>query len=368
MASTPGVSEIEVSFFGPGYGESILVHVGDGQWIVVDSCVEPGEKYPAPLRYLDEIGVDPREAVKLVVVSHWHDDHIRGMSQVVEACDNADVVFSHAIKCKEFLDLLVAYKDKAESIDYGAEEYQAIVQMLYARTGAQKKTPVWANADRALWGKSLSDGDQCSVYALSPSDQAITDAHLSFAKLLPVPGAPVLALTPDINQNETSIVLHLEIGDFCVLLGSDLEHHASIHHGWNAIIASKAKLYSKSSLFKIPHHGSSNGHCPQVWSNLLQANPVCVLSPFANGSVRLPTKGDVARILQHTSQAFSTCRHISRKLKRDRTVERTIEQFGYPVTLANPGFGRVTFRIGNSLPTVDLAGDACPLSEVLCRA
>ncbi len=38
--NAPEPDEIEVSLIGPGYGESVLVHLGDGEWVVADSCVE----------------------------------------------------------------------------------------------------------------------------------------------------------------------------------------------------------------------------------------------------------------------------------------------------------------------------------------
>ena len=34
----PASDVFEVSIFGPGKGESIVVHIGNGRWIVVDSC------------------------------------------------------------------------------------------------------------------------------------------------------------------------------------------------------------------------------------------------------------------------------------------------------------------------------------------
>lgn len=33
----PRLDEIEVSLLGPGYGESVVVHMGGGEWMVVDS-------------------------------------------------------------------------------------------------------------------------------------------------------------------------------------------------------------------------------------------------------------------------------------------------------------------------------------------
>jgi hypothetical protein len=36
----PNRDEIDVIVVGPGFGESILVHIGDGDWIIVDSCLD----------------------------------------------------------------------------------------------------------------------------------------------------------------------------------------------------------------------------------------------------------------------------------------------------------------------------------------
>lgn len=36
MYTAPEVGEIEVSVFGPGYGESILLHAGDNDWFLID--------------------------------------------------------------------------------------------------------------------------------------------------------------------------------------------------------------------------------------------------------------------------------------------------------------------------------------------
>ena len=89
----PGKNEFEITLFGPGYGESVVLHVGNGAWIVVDSCIDK-ENTPVAIHYLNRLGVDPAEAVTLVVATHWHDDHIRGMARLVAACTNANEVWS----------------------------------------------------------------------------------------------------------------------------------------------------------------------------------------------------------------------------------------------------------------------------------
>jgi glyoxylase-like metal-dependent hydrolase (beta-lactamase superfamily II) len=50
-------------------------------WIPVNSCLGPESEGPATLEYLDSIGVS-RTDVRLVVASHWHDDHDRGLAKL----------------------------------------------------------------------------------------------------------------------------------------------------------------------------------------------------------------------------------------------------------------------------------------------
>ena len=60
----PDPDMFEVSLFGTGVGESIAVHIGQGNWLLVDSCRQRRDDFPAHLSYLQEIGVDLSKAVK----------------------------------------------------------------------------------------------------------------------------------------------------------------------------------------------------------------------------------------------------------------------------------------------------------------
>ena len=98
----PTNDEIEISLFGPGVGECIVMHLGEGDWIVVDSCLgAPGEG-PVALRYLSELGVNVSSAVRLVVVTHWHNDHIVGIGEVFSKATVAQLVCSAAVDVEDF--------------------------------------------------------------------------------------------------------------------------------------------------------------------------------------------------------------------------------------------------------------------------
>jgi hypothetical protein len=47
LSKPPEADEIEVSVFGPGFGESIVAHLTRGAWITVDSCLDKETLSPA---------------------------------------------------------------------------------------------------------------------------------------------------------------------------------------------------------------------------------------------------------------------------------------------------------------------------------
>ncbi len=77
------IAEVSLIGTGGGYGESSVIHVGNNEWIVIDSCINPNTFQCLPLEYLRKIGVDVKTQVKSIVCTHWHNDHIQGMSQLV---------------------------------------------------------------------------------------------------------------------------------------------------------------------------------------------------------------------------------------------------------------------------------------------
>jgi glyoxylase-like metal-dependent hydrolase (beta-lactamase superfamily II) len=90
-----------VLLFGPGYGECILVHLGGGNWLLVDSCIDQRSGEQPALEYLGRIGMDPAACVRLIVATHWHDDHVRGLARVVARCREARFACSAALRARE---------------------------------------------------------------------------------------------------------------------------------------------------------------------------------------------------------------------------------------------------------------------------
>jgi beta-lactamase superfamily II metal-dependent hydrolase len=366
----PKPDQIEISLFGPGYGEGLLLHVGDNNWLIVDSSIDPLSKQPTILDYLQEIGVDPSKRVKLVVATHWHDDHIRGLAEIYRRCELAEFVTSAALRSGEFLTLVNALGKRAMMETSGVQEFQNVLKVLEKRKLSGSISPIFAVADRLIWKKDISlydNGFPCEVHSLSPSDESIRLALVEISSLLPEERQPKTRIVAQ-KPNHTAVVLWVRIGDVRVLLGSDLENTGNRSTGWTLIINSKTRPEGKACVFKIPHHGSENADHPLIWSEMLEEDPISALCPFILGGNILPRKSDVKRICENTQYAFATTNVLSKRVKfEDKTVEKTVRETVKAMKYSNPSFGHVRVRSSSIQPpiswAIDLFRDALPLAE-----
>ena len=177
--ATPDHEELEITLLGPGYGESVVLHIGCGEWVIVDSCIDP-DGNPRSLRYLESIGVNPSEAVVLLVATHWRDDHIRGMEKVVETCRKASFCCSAALLKREFLTVVDAWGRRSlAQAGSGVREIFGV----FTHHVAKETKPIFALANRRIY---LSE--QCEIWALSPSDTLFKKFLVSIGGLLTAEG------------------------------------------------------------------------------------------------------------------------------------------------------------------------------------
>ncbi|QTA80829.1 Cobalamin-binding domain-containing protein [Desulfonema limicola] len=370
LIQKPQEDEIEISVFGPGYGESILLHIGMNKWIIVDSCIFPGETNPAPLNYLKEIDIDYSESVKVIAATHWHDDHIKGLSKIFKECRNSEFICSDALKCDEFIELIQVYSDSVISENSGIEEFKLILNEMQERQKKRKNNnvPKFAISDRLLWQDNFEvkgNSIKSEIFSLSPCDAAILSAKLDITSLLPSEGANKRVI-PQIKPNHSSVVLWIAVNNFNIMLGTDLEEEGNPYKGWSVIVNSTTRPDGKASFFKIPHHGSKNGHHQEVWEKMLMQNPVSVLTPFARG-YKLPTLDDIERICSNTSYAFATGSPAEqKKLKRSNVVEKMIKEFSGQIHLINPSYGHVRYRkkLNSEESSIELFGNSVYLCSV----
>lgn len=366
MTNATIVRPIEVTTLGPGYGECTVVHIGSNQWIIVDSCIDPTTNEPAALVYLRSVGVNADDVV-LIVATHWHDDHVRGLARLMEACGSATFCLSSVFTEKEFYRFAEIHKSKSK-VDHntsGADEITAVLAMLSEDRQRKRKR---ATAERVLLnisGQEFDHGLDVQVMSLSPSDDEHERFLLSLSKLIPDQGETSYR-APTIHGNDTAVVLWISVGPHCILLGADLEETRG---AWSRILDldTRPKRH-KAAIFKIPHHGSRNGHHDGVWEEMLAANPTCLLTPYNRGH-KLPLEDDVARIVGYSANSFATKRIKLNKTKsqRSRDIQKLIQFSGKQMELIDQRPGRITAQLtdpSHSGWSINLTDGACHLNEI----
>ncbi|QZT35652.1 MBL fold metallo-hydrolase [Halosquirtibacter xylanolyticus] len=322
---------------GGGYGESIILNLGNDTWVVIDSCKNPNTKKSLPLEYLEERGVNLEEDVKLIICTHWHEDHIRGLSDLYEKCESAILSFAHASDRTKFLQLvgLDHNKTKNEETACSTEELNACLKILASRKGTMRK----ASEDRVLLSNN-SNGINFKVISLSPSDYIMSEFDEEISTLITdygVNNRKIINHTP----NDKSVAILVKINDQRIILGSDLEVNADKRKGWKCIINNSQTLDGKSNVFKIPHHGSDTGYNKEVWDVLMDENTVIKLSPYSKNK-KLPKSDMINTFLGHSDRLYITSIPTLSKAKpkkRHRSIAKAIDKF-------NPTLIEVKFNKG----------------------
>lgn len=355
----PDPDELEISVIGPGRGECVVVHLGDNDWCIVDSCMARTCNEPVAIEYLRSLNNDSQNSVKLVVATHWHDDHIRGLAQMLQAFPDARFACSAALDADNFAVLVETAEESIQETS-GVDEFRRIRDLLIERGKAAGTTRKFVSPDLAIQNRCLlrlpAEGRSfpAAVIAVSPSDGTVKKAFADIADWLPKPGE-LQRRIPNRTPNRTSVALWVEAASKRVLLGADLEHTEQLGEGWVAVIASRQD-HRPAGIFKVPHHGSPNADCPEVWTKMLRENPVSVVTPFTSG-VGLPSENDLRRLGGRTNRLFCTAHGPGPPPRRDSVVEKAARSTTQKRRVLSGSLGHVRIRWStldeDSKPTVE---------------
>jgi hypothetical protein len=352
--SHPDDDVLELSLFGGGIGECIVAHVGNRSWIVVDSCMNEARDKPIAIDYLQKIGVNMAKGVKLVAVTHWDDDHIRGISDVLEQATSAKFVCSAALRTEEFYAAVLASDEvKHVAATSGISEFAAVFDVLLARSGSKHSAAPDCFAEEGV--HISSDGDSgAEFYALSPSPQTIHDAQGQLAKSLELKGQ--IRHFPTIGPNDMSVVLFIRTKGIHFLLGGDLETGQDDRRGWRAVVSTYRHAAIISSAFKVSHHGSDDADLDDIWEKLVCPDACALLTPYARGRTPRPSAQDVARVARRTRNAYCTGLPKGVRPIRRRGVDSTINEVARTRrTVPNrPGHLRIRVPIGGTLSNAEI--------------
>lgn len=144
-----------------------------------------------------------------------------------------------------------------------------------------------------------------------------------------------------------------------LLLGADLERSSNPETGWDAVLR-YAKPSRRSAVVKVPHHASEGAHHDDVWVEMLEDDPIAVITPWVNAGNYLPLERDLDRLKGLTTQVYLTAVPAFRRAKLDRDVERLVKRLhgGSVEELVGDGAVRLRKRPAEDTWRVELQGDA----------
>ncbi len=341
MNTPPDDDEIEISIFGTGTGECLAIHIGYGRWILIDSCYLSKNKTPLHIEYIKSLGFDLTSSIKLIICSHWHDDHTKGLSGIYDLID-VPIVVSIALKQQEFLRLAAIYQELNVPSSFTSGVYELSKIFESKEKNHSKKIVFAINNKRELI--EITEGTNAVIEFLSPSDEDVIAAVKKIAELIPVNKKCIKSLPAPIN-NDFCIATLINIVNDSVLFGADKECSNSNGKGWQFIYEKFKTLgLKKSSVFKIAHHGSENGDHECIWQGMLNGNPFAILTPFFRS--KLPRETDIERIIKKTNNAYSTGPKTQNKSSFMPEVIKVLRDFDMDkkISQINKDFGQVILR------------------------
>lgn len=320
MTKGPESDQIEITIIGPGYGESLVIHVGEQNWYIVDSCIDPLTGKNLTIEYLESINVNLATDVRGIIATHWHDDHIAGISEIVSKCTSSNFYCPKAMLKHEFCTLTRLDYSKNMTSNSGSQEFNKILEILAQRKkDGGKQRVLYIDVDRLLASEDFQISNlhiKFRLYSLSPSDREFELAMNTISKLIKDLDGPI-RVPVALQRNFTSAVLWFELNEITILLGADLLYSSDSDRGWLSILNNSTVPKSKAVFFKIPHHGSHTGYCREVWDKLVVDNVFSATTPFRRGSNKVPSSSDVNLILGHTQNSYIT------KLKSEKYVTKS---------------------------------------------
>jgi hypothetical protein len=278
--SRPRPDELEISVLGRGFGESLLIHVGSGAWVVVDSFRdESGE--PAPLSYLETFASPDRtDRVVAVVITHWDDDHTRGMAEIIAAHSPAEVWMPAVLDNDEAFEFAVTHDmaTRSSPVPSGLREFVAVAEQV------GDDTRMWG-----IRGRAVATGTDATIRLLSPHD-AVASRGFAALGITQQPGFGELS-SPE--PNNTSIALWVSWTGRRALLGADLENG---RWGWQAIVASWPEAEPTAYVLKVPHHGSPDAHYDGMYEQMCDRNAAAAVTRYTRGAAPRPSDDDRNRV------------------------------------------------------------------------
>ena len=301
--------ELSIHVIGSGRGESVLLHLPDDTWGVIDCCSGvsgPDESDSnLTLRFLVAKKV---ESLEFLCLTHPHTDHYRGMSALLARFSKISSFWSFpSFPLSQSAALFPALTSIAQESEISAgavgDEVVAsipkrwredIAELRYIRNQIIRRSKAgeielrYAQASNPLFAKRFCSADgkvaDLTIRAVTPTGNDILSYYDPLNEWNDRGRTKPHPLYPDINK--ISSAFEVRFGETTLLLGGD-----ALSQQWeNSLRTSIPALSNNVDFVKVSHHGSSTAASEPLWESVTspEHRTVAVITPFS--SCCLPKK------------------------------------------------------------------------------
>lgn len=393
ILDAPRKNEAEVTLIGgtSGFGETIVIHIGDGIWIVVDSCTNPINGECAALSYLQDIHVNIKEQLSYVVCTHWHEDHILGLSKLIEECSNNTVfAFSCADDRQKFIFEMLEkfdFKGKSKNLKELRQSLSLVNekgikikrvqqdQLIFNNNGTECFALSPSSIEIERFNKELAAAQEkyhkamgqmaklkeIGEEVIESADIIEDEIFLSYANLIkekldedsaPLEEIDDLLKFKDVKKvepNDRCVAMLLKIRSHFVILGADLEHNSkkTPEGGWQSVSDCECMKDIEAGLFKIPHHGSETGYYEFFLNKHIKPTAVSKLTSWIIGAEALPKVEMLKKYFDHSQNLYVTTTSLFKRKnnEEDRTFRKIMNESTEEIIELKPQLGIIRSRI-----------------------
>lgn len=391
--TAPAANEAEVTLIGgtAGFGETVIIHIGNGIWAVVDSCTNPINGECVALSYFTDIEVNVEEQLRYVVCTHWHEDHIMGLSKLIEACsgqtvfamscadDREKFIYEMMEKCNytgnsrkltELRNTINKVNEKGIKIKRVQQD-----QMIFNKNGTEcfALSPSSIEIDKfsrelasaqEKYHKAMGQVAKLTQIGIAAIEEATTiedKIFEAFADLIPekldkdsksleeVDDLLKFKDAKKVELNNRCVAMLLKIKGHNVVLGADLEHDAqkSPDGGWQSVSDSECMENVEANLFKIPHHGSETGYYDYFLKKHIKPGAVSKLTSWIIGTKILPKAEMLRKYYNHSNNLYVTTTSLLKRKNNEgnRTFKKIMNESTEEILEIKPLLGIIRSRI-----------------------
>lgn len=298
-----------VHILGPGFGESIIIELPDGEIGVIDSFAARHTGPPA-LEFL-RVNFPGVGKLRFVALTHPHADHCMGMSHYFDEFDVEEFWYFHSFALHTCTGFFKAMHEKgtddaverALDLPAGSVWIDALrlKRAIDKQGNAVRKRSLLANKTIGLCGGIVS------AKFLTPNDVSVW----RYNQILAGATASLLddgpKLDPNWNpsglpHNQACGAILFEYGQTRILLMADAEDDL-----WTDLINENGDSPIPTvNLIKGSHHGSINGYDARIYNCAADKNTVLVITPFNRHKHPLPTGAGVNLARSHIKEVYCT--------------------------------------------------------------